>query len=74
MEWVAGGVIVCGFDWVIRHPRQGFWRFEGSMVGREKARFYGVSENWKNLDSSGARGFRAGGHTNWHTGFKVVPR
>ena len=29
------------------------------MVEREKARFYGASEIWKDLDSSGARGFRA---------------
>ncbi len=30
------------------------------MVGREKARFYGLSETWGDLVSSGARGFRAG--------------
>ena len=44
----------------IRQERQGVLGFEGSMVGREKARFYGVSEVWGDLGSSGARGFRAG--------------
>ena len=47
-------------DSLIRHPRQGVWGFEGGMVGREKARFYGVSVIWGDLGSSGARGFRAG--------------
>ena len=45
---------------LLRHPRQGVLWLEGSMVERDKARFYGAPESWGDLDLSGARGFRAG--------------